>query len=83
MVVSGNTTHDSVLPAAPTATAATFAGDGVNADTVAAVPAALGSSWTAPLLIAAMAAAIDADRTTELHRALDAVVEAWVVALRP
>jgi hypothetical protein len=51
VVIAGNTTHDGVLPDLPTATAATFAGDGVNADTVGAVPAVLGTSWTAPLTL--------------------------------
>jgi len=33
------------------ATSATFSGDGIDADTVAPVSAALGSSWSAPLTI--------------------------------
>jgi hypothetical protein len=51
VVIAGNTVHNGVLPDVPAATASTFAGDGINADTVAAVPAALGTSWTAPLTI--------------------------------
>ncbi len=51
VVVNGNTVLNGMLPDAPTATSGTFAGDGINADTVAAVNAVPGSSWSAPLTI--------------------------------
>jgi len=49
VVVSGSTTHDAVLPAASAATAASFIGDGINADVLTPVKVVPGVSWTAPL----------------------------------
>lgn len=49
VVVNGSTTHDAVLPAASAATAASFVGDGINADTLTPVKVVLGANWTAPL----------------------------------
>jgi hypothetical protein len=52
VVVSGNTVLNGMLPAPPPpATAAAYAGDGINADTVTPVNAILGSTWSAPLVI--------------------------------
>lgn len=50
VVISGNTVLGGVLPDG-TATGAVFAGDGINADTIAPIAARIGATWSAPLTI--------------------------------
>jgi len=51
VVVAGNTVLNGSLPELPAATSAVWAGDGINADSVAPVDIVLGAAWSAPLTI--------------------------------